>query len=133
MLFYNIGSLVKIWFWIWILIYLYNNVNVYQDTTIALSFGFLGVFLVTWWISFYVFFIFQKFFSKKLSITVASESYKLSLLFWLFILVNIALIILEKWTKIVWIWIFILFIILQLITVWENDKEIDKETWQDTY
>lgn len=121
MLFYNIWALIKIIVWTMTMFYLYNYVNVFQDPTIGLAFGFLWIFLFIWWVSFYVFYIFSKFFSQKANITIASKSYKTSLLFWLYILINIALIILENWTKLLWLLIFVIFVVLQLLTVNEND------------
>lgn len=121
MLFYNIWALIKIIVWSLTIFYLYNYVNVFQDPTIWLAFWFLWIFLVVWGISFYIFYIFSKFFSQKPNITIASKSYKTSLLFGLYILINIALIVLENWTKLLWLLIFVIFVVLQLLTVNEND------------
>lgn len=121
MLFYNIWAILKVAVWIWIISYLYNYINIYEDLIIGLWFGFIGIFFVVWWVSFYMFYISQKIFSVKNNIEIASRSYKLSLLFWLFILVNLSLVILDKWNKLLVLWILIIFIILQIVTITEND------------
>ncbi len=123
MLFYNIGSLLKIIVGTSIIYYVYTKINPYKDPVVALSFGFIWIFLIIWGVSFYIFYITQKIFSQKENITIASRSYKLSLLIWLFFMINISLIIMEKWTKILWLIILIVFIFLQILTVKDDENK----------
>ncbi len=121
MIFYHIWSLIKIIIGLSVIYLLYNYINIYQDPLIAIGFWFFWLFLVTWWVSFYIFFILQKFFSKLDNLKISSKSYKLSLLFWLFLLINLSFVILEERNKIIWLAILIIFIILHIVTMLENE------------
>lgn len=127
MLFYAIWWILKIVIWILTLLYLFNYVNVYEDQKVGLIFWFIWLFLLAWWISFFVFFVTQKIFSNRPNIKIASKSYRLSLLFWLFLIINVLLILIEKWSKLTWLWIMIIFIILQLITISDNEWNYENE------
>ena len=121
MLFYHIWSLIKILIWFWTIYLLYNYINIYQDPAIWLWFWFFAIFLIAWWISFYIFFIWQKIFLEKDNIFIASKSYKLSLLFWLFLIINLAFIVLEERNKFIWLIILAVFIFLHVLTYMENE------------
>lgn len=127
MLFYAIWWILKIVIWILTLLYLFNYVNVYEDQKIWLIFWFIWLFLLAWWISFFVFFVTQKLFSNRPNVKIASKSYRLSLLFWMFIIINVLLILIEKWSKLTWLWIMIIFIILQLVTISDNEWNYENE------
>ncbi len=45
---YHMGAVIKVIVGIAILSILYHYVNVYQDPSIGISFGFLGIFMVVW-------------------------------------------------------------------------------------
>lgn len=122
MIFYHIWALIKIFVGVSIAYLLFNYINIYQDPIIWLWFGFFAVFLIVWWWSFYLFFLWQKLFAVKWALSIASRSYKLSLLFGLFVLVNLSLISLEERNKILWGIIFLIFLILHIITWYENEQ-----------
>ncbi len=121
MSFYHIWALIKILIWSSIIYLLYNYINIYQDPIIGLGFWFFAIFLIVWWLSFYMFFIWQKIFSQKELIKIASKSYKLSLLFWLFVIINLSLIVLEQRDKLLWFIILIIFLALHILTAFENE------------
>ncbi|UFX83363.1 hypothetical protein [Candidatus Absconditicoccus praedator] len=122
MIFYHIGALIKIFVGVSIAYLLFNYINIYQDPIIGLGFGFFAVFLIVWGGSFYLFFLGQKLFAVKGALSIASRSYKLSLLFGLFVLVNLSLISLEERNKILGGIIFLIFLILHIITGYENEQ-----------
>ncbi len=121
MIFYNVWALIKIFIWITTLYLVYNYINVYQDPVFGLGFGFFGLFLISWGLSFFIFFIWYKIFSNKGNLYFASKSYKLSLLFGLFVLINLWFIIINQRDELVWGALLLIFIILQIITVYENE------------
>ncbi|MBS8121554.1 hypothetical protein [Candidatus Vampirococcus lugosii] len=121
MLFYHIGSLIKIIIGFAILYIIYNYINVYQDPIIGLGFGFFGLFLISWGISFYIFFIGYKIFSKKDNILISSKSYKTSLLFGFYIIINTSLIIMENRTQTIGIVTIVIFLFLHILTILENE------------
>lgn len=104
-------------------LYLYFQISIYDDPVVALGFGFLAVFLVIRGGSFYCIYGAQKLFSTKDPYTLASISYKMSLMLGLFALINLALIISGTWTKFWGILIFIVFILLQIITYKDDLSE----------
>ncbi len=125
---YHLGTILKILVGIIILTSIYFTINPYEDPVIALSFGFLGVFIISWWLSFYVFYIVQYIATHKEKKKCAKDSYKLSLLFGMYVLANIALLLLWNWTKSIGIMLLIGFVLLQIfLTVTpEHDGRIDE-------
>ena len=119
---YNISSLTKIILWTVILLITYTSINVYEDPVIALSLWFLWIFILTRWISFFLFLVEQKLFHKlKSEDQVKKDSYKLSLLFWIFCIINVLLILWSHRNKLIWIILLIVFILMQIFLFERND------------
>jgi hypothetical protein len=91
--FYKYLSLIKLIVWLLILFIDYVAINVFEDPIVAISILLVWCFLVARWASFFFFLFIQKTFkSKNFQGIVESDSYKLSLLFWIYTLLNIILI-----------------------------------------
>ncbi|HMT00936.1 MAG TPA: hypothetical protein PKD96_00340 [Candidatus Absconditabacterales bacterium] len=123
MLFYHIGAGLKIFIGVLILWVLYVFVNVYQDYLPALAFGFLGIFLASWGLSFYFFLFFQSFFAKKTLGSVMALSYKLSLLFGIFVLINAVLFVSEMWTKFLGLVLFVIFVLIDVFVSSDESRK----------
>ncbi len=95
----------------WILTLTYTSINVYEDPAVAIGLSFLWIFIIARWASFFLFFLLQKQYRKQLDqITIVKESYKLSLLFGIYIIINYLLILLgrrNKFIGIILLWWFI--------------------------
>lgn len=93
------------------------TINVYEDPGIGISLLLFWLFFLSWGASFFLFMALQKFFHQLPSEPQKKEkeSYKLSLFFWLYILINIILLILEKRTKWSGFLLLIVFVIGQVI------------------
>lgn len=115
MLLYHLGAIGKILLGSIILLTLYFTINIYEDPAIGLSFGFIGIFIITRWVSFYLFWGMRKLFSHESAIILASESYKISLLFGMYVLSNCALIVSEQWTKLFGLLLAAGFILLHIL------------------
>lgn len=120
---YYIISGIKAVLGLFILIILYNYINVYQDPVVGIALWFLWSFIFFWWISFFVFLWIQKLFRQQAEDRIIKDSYKLSLLFGIFALLNIGLILLEKRSKVLWLVLLVLFIALHIMLLSENRDE----------
>lgn len=98
--FYKYLSLIKLIVWLLILFIDYVAINVFEDPVVAVGILLVWCFLVARWASFFFFLFIQRTFkSKNFQWIVESDSYKLSLLFWIYTLLNIILIFLWHWSK----------------------------------
>ena len=98
--FYKYLSLIKLIVWLLILFVDYVAINVFEDPVVAIWILLVWCFLVARWASFFFFLFVQKTFrTKSLQWLLESDSYKLSLLFWMYTLLNIILIFLWHWSK----------------------------------
>lgn len=119
---YNISSLTKIILWAVILLITYTSINVYEDPIIALSLWFLWIFILSRWISFFLFLFEQRLFHQlKSEENITKDSYKLSLLFWIFCMINVLLILWSHRNKLIWIILLIVFILMQIFLFERND------------
>lgn len=130
---YHILSGMKCLLGTTILLITYTTINVYEDPAIAIGLSFLGIFIIARGASFFLFFFLEKYFHKQLeNITMVKESYKLSLLFGIYIVINYLLILLGRRNKIVWILLLWLFIWLEFTlyseTPQHNDTRREKNT-----
>lgn len=123
---YHTFSLIKISAAIIILLSLYFTIDPYADPLIAISWGMVWFFLLAWWCSFFFFqrrntYIQKSTLSEDKSIT---KSYKLSLLFGIYILFNLIFLLQEKWTILWGIVLLVSFILIQwiLLPSWKNSK-----------
>jgi hypothetical protein len=111
----------------WILALTYTSINVYEDPAVAIGLSFLWIFIVARWLSFFLFFILQKNYRKQLDqITIVKESYKLSLLFGIYITINYLLILLGRRNKFIGIILLWLFIWLEISLCSEPPVQHDK-------
>ena len=98
--FYKYLSLIKLIVWLLILFVDYVAINVFEDPVVAVGILLVWCFLVARWASFFFFLFIQKTFkTKNFQWIVESDSYKLSLLFWMYTLLNVILIFLWHWSK----------------------------------
>lgn len=119
---YKTTAIIKIILWITVLLITYTCINVYEDPVIALSLGFLWIFILARWLSFFLFLLWQRLFHKlKSDDDATKDSYKLSLLFWFFCIINALLLVMSRWNKSVWIIILIAFIFIQIFLFEKKD------------
>lgn len=111
---YHIASLSKFVLGVLILIIDYTSINVYEDPAIGIGLGFLWLFIAAWGASFYLFLRIQKRYRHIDDIQLSKDSYKLSLLFGIFVILNAMLLLLWYWNKFVGIWLLVGFIALQV-------------------
>lgn len=124
MSFYKIASITKLILWILILFLVYSYINVYEDPTIWLSLWFLWLFISLRWLSFFIFSLAQSLInSKKSQERITKDSYKLSLLFGIYAIINVLLIILWTRNKILWIVLLVWFVLIQILLFSEKNNE----------
>lgn len=111
---YRLFSLLKLSIWIIVLISLYLLINPFSDPIIALSWVLLGVFLIAWWGSYFLFRGRHIYIRKKDYNTTRVQSYKLSLLFALYVLLNVVFLLKKQRSFWLGVLVFIGFIILQI-------------------
>ena len=127
--FYKYLSLIKLIVWLLILFVDYVAINVFEDPVVAIWILLVWCFLVTRWASFFFFLFIQRSFKNtKIQWVAESDSYKLSLLFWMYALLNIILIFLWHWSKgwgLVLLWWFILLLYFLLIDSSKHAKRTE--------
>ena len=119
---YHIASLIKIVLGMGILLLTYTSINVYEDPVVGISLMILGLFIASRWVSFYVFFAIQKRFREVSQTRLIKDSYKLSLLFGIFVIINALLLFLGYRSKFLWIILLVGFIVLQVSLFSEHKK-----------
>ena len=122
---YHIFSLIKMSAAIITLLSLYFTIDPYADPLIALSWGMVGFFLLAWWCSFFFFWGWNQYISRtKDEKHNIITSYKLSLLFGIYILFNIIFLLNQKRTLLWGIVLLVWFILIQwiLLPSWKNSK-----------
>ena len=125
--FYKYLSLIKLIVGLLILFIDYAAVNVFEDPFVAIWILLVWSFLVSRWASFFFFMFMQKAFkNKKIQNSPESESYKLSLLFWMYALINIILILMWHWSKMRWLIILWAFILLLYFLMMDSLKNVKK-------
>ena len=108
-----------------ILLLVYFYVNVYQDPLVAISFSFLGIFIVSWGVSFYLFFGATRLFSSRASTHIASYSYKVSLLFGVFMLLNVLLLLMGQRNRLWGGLLIVGFVVVQILLAPASNKVLD--------
>ena len=101
-------------------------INVFEDPIVAIWISLVWCFLFARWASFFLFLFLQKTFKKKNVDWIESDSYKLSLLFWMYALLNIILIFLWYWSKLRWLlllWVFLFILYLLLLDSNKNARK----------
>lgn len=119
---YYIASLIKLVLWMLILLVTYTSINVYEDPMIGIGLGILGLFILARGASFYMFLGIQKFFRELPKDRLIKDSYKLSLLFGIYVLINALFLLL--WYRSIFLWIILLvgFVVLQVALFSEQKK-----------
>lgn len=125
--FYKYLSLVKLIVWLLILFVDYVAINVFEDPVVAIWILLVWCFLVARWASFFFFLFIQKTFrTKNFQSLAESDSYKLSLLFWMYTLLNIILIFLWHWSKTRGLILLCWFILLLYFLMMDSAKHAKK-------
>jgi len=119
---YHIASLIKFVLGLIILLITYTSINVYEDPVIGIGLSILWLFIAARGASFYLFFVLQKFFRDLSPDRLVKDSYKLSLLFGIFVLINALFLLLWYRNKIIWIILLVGFILLQMALFSEQKK-----------
>lgn len=123
---YYIASLIKLVLGMIILLITYTSINVYEDPMIGIGLSILGLFILARGASFYLFLGIQKFFRELPKDRLIKDSYKLSLLFGIYILINALFLLL--WYRSIFLWIILLvgFIVLQIALFSEQKKNTNE-------
>ena len=125
--FYKYLSLIKLIVWLLILFVDYVAINVFEDPVEAIWILLVWCFLVARWASFFFFLFIQKTFrTKNFQWLLESDSYKLSLLFWMYTLLNIILIFLWHWNKTRGLILLCWFILLLYFLMMDSAKHAKK-------
>jgi len=125
--FYKYLSLIKLVVWLLILFIDYATINVFEDPLIAIWILLVWSFLVARWASFFFFLLSQKIFkNSRIQNSPESESYKLSLLFGMYAMLNIIFILLWYWSKIRWLIFLWWFIIILYKFMMDSSKNVKK-------
>lgn len=119
---YHIASLIKFVLGLVILLITYTFINVYEDPVIGIGLMILGIFIAARGASFYIFLGLQKFFRDVAQERLIKDSYKLSLLFGIYVLINALCILLWYRSKFLWIILLVGFIVLQVALFSEQKK-----------
>ena len=112
---YHIASLTKFILGLIILLITYTSINVYEDPVIGIWLSILWLFIAARGASFYLFLALQKFFRDIPQDRLIKDSYKLSLLFGIYVLINALFLLLWYRNKFLWIILLVGFIILQVV------------------
>jgi len=120
---YHMVSAIKLFLWLWLLVVDYSFIHVYEDPAIAIGLGFLWLFIACRWGSFFVFLGIQRIVRKVSSDRILKDSYKLSLLFWVYAMINVLLILLSYWTKLLGVGLLVVFVALQIV-LFSNNQEL---------
>lgn len=123
---YHIASLIKLVLGLIILLITYTSINVYEDPVIGIGLGVLWLFIFARGISFYLFLGIQKFFREISQTRLIKDSYKLSLLFGIFVLINALFLLLWHRSKFLWAILLIGFIVLQVTLFSEHKKKTNE-------
>ena len=124
--FYYIASITKLILWLFIVISTYASINIYEDPGVWISLWFIGTFITIWGASFFLFLRGQKIFRKKQEERIIKDSYKLSLLFWIYSIINILLLILGIWNKLFGIILLAGFILIHILLLENQNEESEK-------
>ena len=119
---YQIASLIKFVLGVGILLITYTSINVYEDPVIGIGLGVLWLFIAARGASFYLFLALQKFFRDVPQVRLIKDSYKLSLLFGIYVLINALFLLLWYRSKFLWLILLVGFIILQVVLFSEQKK-----------
>lgn len=120
---YHIASLIKFILGLVILLITYTSVNVYEDPIIGIGLTILWLFIAARGASFYLFLALQKFFREVSQDRLIKDSYKLSLLFGIYVLINALFLLLWYRNKFLWIILLVGFIILQIALFSEQKSD----------
>ena len=116
MILYHIASITKFILGLAILFITYTSINVYEDPAVAIGLGFVGLFIAMRWGSFYIFLVLQRLFRAHIGADrIMKDSYKLSLLFGIYVMINVLFLLLWRWNKRRWILLLTWFIGLQML------------------
>jgi hypothetical protein len=128
---YPIISAIKLVLWVIIVLLTYTSINVYEDPGIGIGLMFLWIFIASRWASFYLFVWIQKLYRHNIdNLKLFKDSYKLSLLFWIYIIINFLLLLGGYRNKFVGILLLAGFIFLQVFLFSETQKTTDEHEHQ---
>lgn len=124
---YNIISWIKFVLGVAIMVIVYTSINIYEDPVIWIGLWFLWLFIASRWISFFLFLWIQNIYRHVSKLRLVKDSYKLSLLFWIYVMVNVILIMSEYRNKFIWILLIVGFILLQISLFSDHNNKHEDE------
>jgi len=123
---YSAWAFIKIFFWLTTLSILYNYVNVYEHTSLWLWFWFLWVFLLIRWLGYFFFLSLWTMLTSYDEHIKTSASYKLSLMLWVYAIVNLTFMIIDNRNSTIWVWLIVVFVLLQYLIASDFRKQQKK-------
>ena len=116
-------SIMKIVLGLIILVSTLFSINVFTDEVLGMTLFLLGVFLLSRGTSYFAFRLLQYAMKQyhKYEHEKMTEAYKLAFLFGCFIVTNIMLIVMNKWTRLLGINLLLGFVIIQIILIYDRD------------
>lgn len=123
---YHIASLIKLLLGAGILLITYTSINVYEDPVVGIGLLILWLFIASRGASFYLFLAIQKRFREISQTRLIKDSYKLSLLFGIYVLINALFLLLGYRSKFLWLILLVGFIVLQ-VTLFSEQKKTTNE------
>ncbi len=116
MKYYPLVALLKIIIGASILFFIWKFVNPFEDTAFALTAFSIGIALVSRWVFFFFFYLIQLLLLPHISrLTIASLSRWQALLVMIFILANIAFLILKIWSKPLLIFSLLIILLVEIL------------------
>ena len=112
---YHIWALTKIVIGAVVALVVYHSIDVTQDPAVGIGFGLVSLLLIAWGCSFYFFLGVNKLLASKNTYELASDSYKMSLLFGLFCLLHVVLLLMGIWTKLLGAILVVGFLLLYML------------------
>lgn len=120
---YHLASAIKFALGTAIIIITYTSINIYEDPVIGIALAFLWIFIAARWGSFYLFLGIQKLYKhKKDTLSIYKDSYKLSLLFGIYMVINFLLIVLWWRNKFLWILLLGWFVRIHISLFWKDNS-----------
>lgn len=101
---------------------LYQYVNVFQQPALALSFGFLALFLVAWSLSYFAFVLCYHIFSRRPLAQQYEKSYSLGLLTGMYVMLNSAMMVMNNWNILLGIIFAVVFMLFILVIAYGSSQ-----------
>ncbi len=122
-IYYIVSAVIKAIIWGVIIFFTFTKVNPYIDFWYAVIFFNLGLFLILWSLFFLFLLLISKVFFWKWE---ESKNYKISFLIWIYSIVNVVLMFLWKWNKLIGLVLLLIFSFIWYVFIFNNVKNDER-------